>query len=197
MSGDFVSDDEQYENSRAHRKRMKKLKDKKNDGSPEPAGQKINLEWLNSEEKFVPIEKFEMVDEADKTEDVKPKTFERMNTAEYINYQKQQFNPKHLDFRYYANSKNLLTVTPGFTNQINFDWREQYSNRTLFHPAILAKPIQLKSILNTIAVDYTGVNAPDRYNQSRYTYCQRNGIMYRNFESDIEIEEKNKKLRAQ
>ena len=89
-----------------------------------------------------------MIDEDDQKEDELPKyVFERMNTQNLVQYMKSQHNPKQLDFRHFSNSKNILKVDTRFQNQIDFDWRETTSNKTLFNPAITAKPIQLKNII--------------------------------------------------
>ena len=132
-----------------------------------------------------------MIDEDDREEDEIPKhVFERMSTPTLVQYMKSQHNPKQLDFRHFSNSKNILKVDAKFQNQIDFDWREATSNRTLFNPAITARPIQLKNIIQGISFDYRGTNAPDRFNQANYTYCQKNGFLYRNFETDQAIEAK-------
>jgi hypothetical protein len=42
----------------------------------------------------------------------------------------------------------------------------------------------MKDIMREVSTEYYGPNAPDRFNHPKYSYCQKNGILYRNFEAD-------------
>lgn len=87
-----------------------------------------------------------------------------------------------MTFNHFSVPQNVLPVQHHFTSPIELS-ADQKSNLTLFNPSLTAKPIQLKSILNTVYQEYRGPYAPDRFSQPAYPYRSKCGVFFRNFEN--------------
>ena len=94
----------------------------------------------------------------------------------------QESNAKIVTFSHFAIPQNVLPVSRHLAAPVEIS-TEAESNLTLFNQSLTAKPIQLKSILNTVYQEYKGEYAPDRFGQPAYPYRSKNGIFYREWET--------------
>jgi len=70
---------------------------------------------------------------------------------------------KAFSFAKFNEPRNLIPLTKHLNQTISLT-SDPASNLTLFNPALTARPIQLKNVLQTVYQEYNGAQGPDRFN---------------------------------